>query len=108
MEYAKSVRGAAVFLRFPTIFWTARPSIRSRRRSRNTVFPFWCLLHKSFLKVMHLRAVLEAFWFKCRVCGPLEALLFRSRCQGHGTRQNSAQTYIKPEAKVYLSDKAYD
>ena len=61
-------------LRFPTTFWTARPSIRSRRRSRNTVFPFGHLLQKSSLKVTNLRAFgslvvqISRFWLPRSSC----------------------------------------
>ena len=53
-------------------------------------------------------SILEALWLKFRDLGTLEDLLLRSRCQGYGNYQTSARTYIKAEAKVYLSDKAYD
>jgi hypothetical protein len=55
-----------------------------------------------------LENILDAFWFQFQDFGSLAALLVRSPCQGYANHQTSARYYIKPEAKVYLSDKAYD
>jgi hypothetical protein len=63
---------------------------------------------EKIIKSDELESIWDAFWFQFQDFRSLETLLVRCRCQGYGNYQNSAQTHIKPAAKVYLSDKAYD
>ena len=50
------------FLRFPTTFWTARPTFRCSRRSPNEVLPFRRVLRKSLRKASILVPFQRAFW----------------------------------------------
>ena len=108
MEYAKSVRGAVVFSTISNDFVDSPTLSPLAPAQSKHCFSILVSAPEKLPKSDAFESILEALWLKFRDFGTLEDLLLWSRCQGYGTRQNSAQTHIKPEGKAYLSDKAYD
>jgi len=79
------------------------PTLNPLAQAQSThCFSILAFAPEKIIKSDELESIWDAFWFQFQDFRSLETLLVRCRCQGYGNYQNSAQTHIKPAAKVYL------